>query len=145
MYEWDTDEYRVDQRRQYEAIATVFPGLATKRFECNAGWFSIIREFFLVVRQVIPVGREDAFDLRQVKEKFGNLCIYYRTADDLPDAVKIELSKAYRAAEASAVRTCEVCGAPGVLRVRGGWYATRCDDHADGGVPVPPLSKEKTR
>ncbi|MBW8908200.1 MAG: hypothetical protein JF620_04075 [Mesorhizobium sp.] len=138
MYEWDTDEYRVEQRRRYEEIAAEFPGLVTKRFECNAGWFSTIREFFLVVRQVIPVGREDAFELRQVKEKFGGLSIYYGLGADLSDEAKAAVSNAYRTAWESAVRTCDVCGEFGRVRVRNGWFATRCDEHADGGVPVPP-------
>ncbi|MER8573345.1 hypothetical protein NKG99_14455 [Mesorhizobium sp. M1409] len=137
MYEWDTDDYRAEQRRQYEAIMAEFPELVKRGFSCRAGWFPILRQFFSVVRQAIPPGREDAFTLLQVKEKFAGLRIYYGLGADLPDAARAAIDSAYKAAEDSAERTCEVCGKLGVLRVRGGWYATRCDDHADDGVPVP--------
>jgi hypothetical protein len=128
---------RTEHQRQYDVVQAEFPGLVTRRFECHEGWFPLLREFFTVVRRVIPSGHEDAFTLFQVKEKFAGLRIYYQLGGDLPDAAKATIRDAYRAAEASAERTCDVCGAPGVMRARGGWYATRCEDHADGAVPVP--------
>lgn len=55
----------------------------------------------------------------QVKEKFGTLRFYVYDGDDV-----------IRNLISEAERTCEICGAPGVL-IRADWYATRCALHRD--------------
>ena len=62
----------------------------------------------------------------QVKEKFGSLRVYH-----LGDEYSHDLELA---AARLSVCVCEICGRPGKLRGDGGWWATRCDDHA--GEPV---------
>lgn len=56
----------------------------------------------------------------QVKEKFGGLRVYTTFATD-------EMDDLIREAEKESEVTCELCGDPGVLRLDGGWYMTRCD------------------
>lgn len=58
----------------------------------------------------------------QIKEKFGGLRFYYQGGDDY-------IRGLVSMAESWASKTCEQCGAPGVIR-RGGWIRTLCDDHA---------------
>ena len=55
----------------------------------------------------------------QVKEKFGTLRFYMSSETDEMAALICE-------AESESARTCEHCGAPGVLR-DGGWLLTLCD------------------
>jgi len=141
MHEWDTDEYRADRDRLYDAIRAEFPELVTRRFECYSGWFPILRQFFATASDALKDHPEREFALLQIKEKFGALCIYYRLIPfqfGVEDVIGGRISAAYRVAEETAAMTCDVCGKPGVLRVRNGWYATRCEDHADRGVPFPP-------
>jgi len=59
----------------------------------------------------------------QVKEKFGTLRFYVYDGDDV---IRNLIGEAERESE----RTCEICGAPGVL-IRAAWCATRCALHRD--------------
>ena len=68
--------------------------------------------------------------MRQAKEKLGGIRLY---SDESPVLCE-PVGKLVREAEIEADRTCEVCGAAGVLRVIGfGYYSTRCDAHDEGG------------
>lgn len=59
----------------------------------------------------------------QIKEKFGQLCLYTNGSDD-------QVSGMIRMAEAISGCTCEDCGLPGKKR-QGGWIRTLCDTCAD--------------
>ena len=72
-----------------------------------------------------PVG---ACRATTVKEKFGGLRVYLTSSTD-------EMEAAIDEAEAESFKTCEECGAPGVLRSDGGWLMTACDSHAKGSEP----------
>lgn len=67
--------------------------------------------------------------VEQVKEKFGGLRFYYDS-----DALNV-IDKLVDEAEEQCWKTCEACGAPGVLR-GGGWLMTACDEHSDGRAPL---------
>ena len=58
----------------------------------------------------------------QVKEKFGTLRFYTRTANE-------EQRGMIWMAEAISARICEECGNRGQRLVLGGWHLTRCRDH----------------
>jgi hypothetical protein len=131
MRDWDTPEYNAARRRSYERIRDKHPSLVTRGFSCEAGWFQILEDFFDDVAEIVADAAGADFTLTQVKEKFGGLRVYYGCSKDIRDAV----SEAVRRAEESAEKTCDVCGGPGTPR-RGGWFSTRCDEHADGAVPV---------
>lgn len=60
--------------------------------------------------------------VQQIKEKFGGLRFYYDGGDKYIHGL-------VSMAETWASKTCEQCGAPGVIR-RGGWIRTLCDNHA---------------
>jgi hypothetical protein len=141
MFEWDTDGYRAEEDRQRAALrekhAPWWVGPS-----CRAGWLGLLDTFYATARLVVPAGLEDQLRVRQIKEKFGALCIYYHDSDRLSDEVRAAISVASHAAEGASLYTCEVCGRPGVLRVRHGWYATRCDEHADGAEPWQPEQED---
>lgn len=135
----DEDHKReeAEKQRQYAEMKAEFPGLITRGFSCNIGWFPILREFFSTVRDILG-DKSDLFVLLQVKEKFGGIRIYYGFDLDrvVPKEKQDRIHAACRHAEDRAYVTCDVCGKPGVLRKRGFWFMTRCDEHADGGIPV---------
>jgi uncharacterized protein with HEPN domain len=74
----------------------------------------------------------------QVKEKYGSLRVYFCDQDTPPDprldkATDAALDKAVR----ESVRTCEICGQPGIIAKRRYWVSVRCkpcrkiEDEAD--------------
>jgi len=83
------------------------------------GWLPLIKETLEKCFELAPEMR-----LFQVKEKFGELRIY---------AGPVESEEALALIEAALVKSrsvCDVCGAEGRTRSRGGWLMTRCGLHA---------------
>lgn len=124
-----------DKTRQLEIIQKypkLFKNLRSRvKFECDNGWNQIIEEMCEKAYPLIPAEQEDP-DYNEtiivVKEKYGTLRIQ---GGCYPDAV----FKIFDEAEKRSMTTCEVCGAPGVLR-SGGWLRTSCDDHSGGRLPL---------
>jgi hypothetical protein len=88
----------------------------------RAGWWPIIAQ---LDRDIAAI--ESAYEVHQIKEKFGGLRFYYagRAGNDA------RIDELIAQAERVAAQTCELCGAPG--RARGtGWIRTVCDEHAEG-------------
>ena len=87
------------------------------------GWEAIIRELW--------AHKSDKIVVVQVKEKFGGLRVYYNeTIDELKPISEFEI--ALDAAEDTAERTCETCGAPGeIVENSRGWLKCGCPLHRD--------------
>jgi hypothetical protein len=68
------------------------------------------------------------FAVTQVKEKFGTLRFYSDGND--------RIWRLVRFADALSAVTCELCGEPGKLGQRYGWYSTRCTKCAPEGWTV---------
>jgi hypothetical protein len=134
MREWETDTYETMRHLRYRKIRNRFQEIVTTGFECETGWYGILETYFYAVDRLLKAHPGSYYKLSQVKEKFAGLRIYVQMSADI-SAAEAEINEW---AEKRAARTCEVCGHPGVLRKRGGWYLTRCDTHSEGGVPVPP-------
>ena len=94
-------------------------------FSCGYGWFTLIDT--LCARLQFETDRNGAPQVvaSQVKEKFGGLRFYVRSATD-------EQSGMIDMAEALSAHICEVCGHPGRVLVHGS-AMTRCLDHAPAG------------
>lgn len=84
-------------------------------FEVGNGWEPLIRRLSEKLEPLI--GDSDAC-ASQVKEKFGILRFYMDGSTD-------EMEALITLAENESVKTCDVCGAPGIL-VGKSWYSTRC-------------------
>lgn len=127
-YDWDADD------AENERIQQRFPHLQLPRISTMRGWFPIVERW---CEDVSAKAEEGSVRVAQIKAKFATLCIYTGAMpDDRQLRHDIEVITAL--AECRAARACEVCGAPGVHRVRNGyWHMLRCDEHADGGVPAP--------
>lgn len=101
-------------------------------FSCGDGWFLIINELCAEIQAAVTAGRIEQPVAVQVKEKFGELRFYLRGSSE-------EAERLVDEAERRSLETCEICGAPGVMRDLHRWYRTRCDKHAEpGSVVVPP-------
>lgn len=130
MMDWFTEEYQKHMSAEYERIRAKHPKLVTVGFEFYLGWNPIVERFFDGVAELLKQHPGAKFRMRQAKEKLGGIRLY---SDESPVLCE-PVGKLVRTAEAEADRTCEVCGAAGVLRVIGaGYYSTRCDTHAEGG------------
>lgn len=82
-------------------------------FTCGNGWFLILWE---LSEQLEGMGCVAS----QVKEKFGGLRFYL-------EAYPEGALETIRVAEERAIRTCETCGDPGVVKSPRGWIKTLCD------------------
>ncbi len=122
---------------------------------CGTGWHSIIFEALARIDAFLDDEHASRFSLRQIKEKWGDLRIYWRLLpapgdpevdpkpmridiegehailshlwpDDVRNAVEGEIT----AARIRATKTCEVCGAPGDAQAHGRVRIT-CLTHSD--------------
>jgi hypothetical protein len=89
-------------------------------FDCGDGWFNLIWNLCEDLDKV--VGEE--FRVDQVKEKFGTLRFYASGTNREAEAL-------IRVAEKLSAITCEICGKPGKLKVKGAWYRTVCDNEVE--------------
>lgn len=95
---------------EYEVADEVYPG-----------WHNLIA---VMLNQLFDAGWEG--NLRQIKEKFGTLCVYLeREVDDLTPVFCDIIQQAVKVSSI----TCRECGAPGELRY-GGWLKVLCGVHA---------------
>lgn len=109
-------------------------------FECGDGWYNIIAEAMHLIQSHIDFTnrrreillQENKYNqeipaqvsqvvFTQVKEKFGQLRIYFDGGDEYTHGV-------IRMAEAMSAHTCELCGAPGETNGQG-WVRTLCELH----------------
>ena len=124
----DRKRYKDHQRCPYILYGT----------QCQDGWYNIIKELLLKIKKICGVRGVEYPIITQIKEKFGILRVYYSFAEGEEDhpyyeEVGKEIHDAiHDAVEVSKV-SCEVCGAPGILktinRPIGIWLKTLCDKH----------------
>ena len=98
-------------------------------FEHDDGWYDIVREMSERIEAVLqeqdysPSRVEPFFLMRQIKQKFATLTVYYNNNcndKEIEDAVE----EAYQKSK----KTCEICGKEG--KVSGQRYIrTLCDAH----------------
>jgi hypothetical protein len=94
--------------------------------ECRQGWRGIIEHLLDQLEAAIaaqPMDRRDQYRIIQIKEKFGRLTVY------LASEGTAEMKAAIDAAADQSLQTCELCGHPGLLAQRRGWWAVRCSAH----------------
>lgn len=92
------------------------------------GWDDIVRETHEAM-----VSRDPKYRIEQVSEKFGEL--RYRCSSD----TALDVREVTRAARERSRRTCQACGAPGVL-VTSGACRTVCEEHSTTPSPGYTLS-----
>jgi len=85
-------------------------------FECGDGWYSILEEL------CEKVSKFPGFKFDQVKEKFGELRIYFKCNEEYDE----EAQKAVDEAEIKSTTVCETCGEKGSRQNTNGWLTTEC-------------------
>ncbi|SHX68689.1 Uncharacterised protein [Mycobacteroides abscessus subsp. abscessus] len=106
---------------------------------CDAGWYPIICELDAALAELDP-----AYELHQVKEKFGTLRFYYRASDQ---AHADAMHALVREAETRCAATCELCGQPGTPHTNSrSWMKTLCPSCAatQGYEPIGQLVNDLT-
>jgi len=88
-------------------------------FECGDGWYDILDHFF----KMLTFQHLEVY-MTQIKEKYGDLRIYVGFAEDMISNNMIE--QLIEEAERASRNTCELCGNPGSINKRHGWYRCRC-------------------
>lgn len=83
--------------------------------EVDEGWHDIIMSCAIKLESL-----NEGVVAAQVKEKFGDLRFYI-------DGGSEQAYKVICEAETEASKTCEFCGAPGILRKARPWWKTLCD------------------
>ena len=91
--------------------------------DCEDGWYPLIREMCGEIATVFETADAPAdIVVEQVKEKYGQLCVCYRSRNPLVE----DIVERY---EDRSAQICEVCGAPGCLRPDLFWIQTLCEEH----------------
>lgn len=100
-------------------------GPLTWGFEHGAGWADLIIALCERLSTILKDDPNAILTVLQVKEKFGELRFYYRLEGG-SDATSQQVRQAVDLASAASVNVCESCGRSSELRIRDGWYTTRC-------------------
>lgn len=91
----------------------------TQDFCCGEGWRGLLTDLCDTLEPLLESFPEDERPYAvQVKEKFGGLRFYMMGSS-------LEMEAAIDIAEERALKTCEVCGAPGQPN-ESGWISVRC-------------------
>lgn len=105
------------------------------------GWRHIIE----VLCRRLDAAASDTLDravtVVDMKEKWGQLQVSI-SMYGLDEEAGATATYAVDLAEARSAHVCELCGRPGRLSVRAGWYATRCESDAFGFVPLRPRGRD---
>lgn len=89
--------------------------------DCGDGWFGILYNLCQSIHHVGP----DKFHFRQIKEKFGLLCIYYHCIGN-----STEIRNLIEEAEKESANVCEKCGSRENVTGKDfcGWFSTFCEE-----------------
>ena len=114
----------------------------------STGWVELVRELLRDLDAMLPDSQ--AFEVLQIKEKFGTLRFYWRLdgehmvnadlhlpqgprrieiAPDGAGELFTKIRQRVAQAEKQSEEVCELCGAPGTLDTKGGWKV-RCPNCA---------------
>ena len=93
--------------------------------ECGDGWYQLLSDLCAALADCHVVAD-------QVKEKFGGLRFYFHVNGPCDSETFDAIYGAVEAAEQRSFSICDVCGAPGKLRIPRGWHMTRCDKCSSG-------------
>lgn len=101
-------------------------------FAVSEGWLGLIDDGLGKIEKYLrDVGWIDRAEVRQIKEKFGELRIYVRPKEghEWSDEVATGLAVIRDEITRTSARTCEVCGRPGEIVVVDHYHQCLCSDH----------------
>ncbi len=88
--------------------------------EVGKGWRPLVEPIYNRIQELNAQGAE--IEISQIKEKFGELCIYVHNApDEIRDMIDFAVEKSHH--------VCEHCGKPAEWIIStNDWYFTLCPD-----------------
>ncbi|TWO63121.1 hypothetical protein FN976_28605 [Caenimonas sedimenti] len=103
-------------------------------FEFARGWDDLAIELLVGIDNLLNDADAGAFELQQLKEKFGVFVVHFWLRGQRPHPLwpgsRLRRDQALRAlvstAREKSKRTCMACGTPGLLR-ESGWMRVSCD------------------
>lgn len=116
QHETPPADWRDDMAPKYARLFGGRPAFAS----VGEGWKDVVLSMLAEIDAAVPAD-DGSFRITDIKTKFARLAVHHTGDDDIEAIVD-------RANE-RAQRTCETCGAPGVLRRRG-WLVIACGEHA---------------
>jgi hypothetical protein len=138
--------------RLVKKLPRLFHGKAPPWSDLPAGWVGLVDELCADIDSVLTDDAAAAFEVTQIKEKFGGLRFYVRSegeediyidagsnegretivrrADVGPASVMPPVRELVEAAMRRSTATCVTCGEQGQTDTFGGWVATLCERHA---------------
>ena len=116
------ERYPVLFREAWVAPTNQASRFAQDGFDIGGGWFDIVD------RLSVRLSADPNLHVWQLKEKMGRLTVYFCDSAASSDPRLDEATDAAldEAAEES-MRTCEVCGQPGIRDKRRHWISVRCE------------------
>lgn len=128
MVELEIDAKIAEIKQRHAAI------VPTKlAFEVSDGWLDLIDDGLSKIEAYLgAVGWLGKSEVRQIKEKFGELRIYVRPRDghEWSDEIATGLASIRDEIMNLSARTCEICGKAGQIEVIGGYHQCLCPEHA---------------
>ena len=94
-------------------------------FEIGLGWYGLLLPVLEAISVYNKENPDEETHITQVKEKWGQLCIYVSSATE-------EIFELIEIAEEESAYICETCGVRGSIRDINGWYKALCDRHFKG-------------
>ena len=88
--------------------------------QCGSGWDALVQP---LEDEVSRLGGR----IRQVKQKFGQLCFFYSLPSSVSESERRAFALRVKEAEQKSARVCETCGNAGHLSKDGGLHLTRCE------------------
>lgn len=96
-------------------------------FECADGWFDLLIELSEKIDQIAKSGEvsdNEYPEVMQVKEKYGGLRFY---TGGISEKIADEVFAVIDEYEKKSQKTCELCGQPGKIEAKNGWFSCQCD------------------
>lgn len=130
-----------------ERLKAEFPELFTRLnygFDVSDTWFGIVHDLCHAFRLTLQATQAQhpekgfQFSVTRVKQKFGELRVYWRVNGDVHKIMEPKLAPLVEAASSAAKRRCEFCDSEAVGRFsNGGFVVTACLRHGEG-EPLAP-------
>ncbi len=112
-----------DRFEWFPKVNPLYPsGTAPMFIDCGGGWFDLIWKLCEDIDVIVKREGWKNFSVDQIKEKFAGLRFYVNGANK-------EVVDLIQKAEEESFTICEVCGKPGVVTVKRGYYQTLCVKH----------------
>ena len=120
---------------EIQKLMGLFPELYSSEtgYWAGSGWLDLVLSLSIAL-SALSKKHNTKIRCIEFKEKFGRLKYWA----DCDKAIWIETYRLLNTAEQESLKTCELCGRPGVLGCNVGKFKTLCEACGPGYAPVAP-------